>query len=389
MSAEEVPPPAAPRVRTDTAFAKAIRAASEKRTWRRPDLAAHAHVPLSAVHAIYRCGPVRPEFVAAVCRSLELPPPRLLDLTPLLKLGRLLRDRREKAGLSRKALGRLAKLSDATVKFIETALHAPSRATCLRLLSVAALELTWSDLAPFAGAPPAPDPSTSEPPVFRLDPRLSLEMVREQMLLIDQLRLHQYGQESGLTGWRRVCWCCRARSLGAAGNAEAAQHLPIRHHAACLGQLAESLVGRYPVLSELAQTERDRRRTLTAQRLHHALQRTEPERLYGCRGAADLSEQLAEVSAGLASPYRSGAASVLLWALHLGPCPMGFTSAPFTEGAARGVLAALSAGRLATAPPAEFLRGVSETVAWILESHAPPPLGFSEPPAPALAPSDS
>ena len=88
---------------------------------------------------------------------------RNLDAVPddVLRVGaQLLRDRRESAGLSRKALGRLAKLSDSTVKFVETGLHPPSRATLIRLIDVPELKLTWAD-AP--GHPPPPA-VRSEPP---------------------------------------------------------------------------------------------------------------------------------------------------------------------------------------------------------------------------------
>ena len=65
-------------------------------------------------------------------------------LTPALTrkqlqdFGRLLRDKRNQAGFSRVQLARKAKLSDATIKFIETARHPPSRATLLRLVNPSA-----------------------------------------------------------------------------------------------------------------------------------------------------------------------------------------------------------------------------------------------------------
>lgn len=52
-------------------------------------------------------------------------------------------------------LGRRAKLSDATIKFAETARHAPSRATLLRLVAVPELGLRWADVP---GAPGVPTP---------------------------------------------------------------------------------------------------------------------------------------------------------------------------------------------------------------------------------------
>ena len=73
----------------------------------------------------------------------------------LKAFGQLLRDRRNAAGLSRLQLASRAKLSDATVKFVETARHPASRATLIRLLAVKELGLTWAD-APGAPTPPSP-----------------------------------------------------------------------------------------------------------------------------------------------------------------------------------------------------------------------------------------
>jgi len=69
------------------------------------------------------------------------------------QFGRLLRDKRNAAGLSRVQLARRAKLSDATVKFTETARHPPSRATLIRLIGVSELKLRWADV-PGHPAPP-------------------------------------------------------------------------------------------------------------------------------------------------------------------------------------------------------------------------------------------
>ncbi len=77
------------------------------------------------------------------------------------EFGRLLRDKRTVAGLSRVDLARRAKLSDATIKFAETARHPPSRATLLRLVGVAELKLRWDDV-PGRPAPPAAAPT--DPP---------------------------------------------------------------------------------------------------------------------------------------------------------------------------------------------------------------------------------
>lgn len=78
---------------------------------------------------------------------------------------------------------------------------------------------------------------------------------------------------------------------------------------------------------------------------------------------------------------------MLLWALGLGACPLGLTVEAFSEGTARGLLAALSES--AIAQPAEFRHGVVETLTWILEPHAPEPQPFCESDPPAHPASDS
>ena len=62
--------------------------------------------------------------------------------------GTLLRYRREEAHLSRATLAKLAKLSEATIKFIETDRTTPSRMTLLALHSVAALGLLDEEMPP-------------------------------------------------------------------------------------------------------------------------------------------------------------------------------------------------------------------------------------------------
>lgn len=73
----------------------------------------------------------------------------------LQQFGKLLRDRRNAAGLSRVQLARRAKLSDATIKFTETARHPPSRATLIRLIGVSELKLSWADVPGQHAQPPA------------------------------------------------------------------------------------------------------------------------------------------------------------------------------------------------------------------------------------------
>jgi transcriptional regulator with XRE-family HTH domain len=82
-----------------------------------------------------------------------------LSTKQMQEFGKLLRDKRNAAGFSRVQLARKAKLSDATIKFIETARHPPSRATLIRLIGVVELKLTWADV-PGHPAPPAAERTT-------------------------------------------------------------------------------------------------------------------------------------------------------------------------------------------------------------------------------------
>ena len=89
--------------------------------------------------------------LAAVDENNPAPTPKQLQ-----DFGKLLRDKRNGAGLSRIQLARRAKLSDATIKVTETARYSPSRATLIRLISVEELKLTWNDV-PGTYFPPATD----------------------------------------------------------------------------------------------------------------------------------------------------------------------------------------------------------------------------------------
>lgn len=97
----------------------------------------------------------------ALPNSLD-PSPTLVKNRPIARqlqeFGKLLRDKRNAAGLSRVQLAHKAKLSDATIKFTETVRHPPSRATLLRLIAVEELRLTWDD-TPGPPSPPAPEPA--------------------------------------------------------------------------------------------------------------------------------------------------------------------------------------------------------------------------------------
>ena len=75
-------------------------------------------------------------------------------------LGMLLRQRRYLAKLSRARLARLARLSEATIKFIEAGRHLPTKKTRMKLLAVSDLALTHEELGihpPFIQIPkPSP-----------------------------------------------------------------------------------------------------------------------------------------------------------------------------------------------------------------------------------------
>lgn len=89
---------------------------------------------------------------------LEISPERLQEFAVKL------RDRRNAAGLSRSALAKRARLSDATIKFLETVKHPPSRATLIRLVGVRELGLTWDDVTSLGGASPLTGPGPGVAP---------------------------------------------------------------------------------------------------------------------------------------------------------------------------------------------------------------------------------
>ncbi len=178
----------------------------------------------------------------------------------LVDFGRLLRDRRNQAGLSRLQLARKAKLSDATVKFVETARHPPSRQTLLRLVGVPELKLEWSDTPGYSPRTAPAGIERADPPLHiglhRLDSRLTAPMVREALLVLDELHASLCLVEVTAQGARRACCVCGMRSDVWAVDAHEAARLPVHHAAHCAGQLAEALCRRHPVIAELAQDER-------------------------------------------------------------------------------------------------------------------------------------
>ena len=303
----------------------------------------------------------------------------------LQDFGRLVRDKRNQAGFSRVQLARRAKLSDATVKFIETARHPPSRATLLRLIGVPELGLRWSDTPGARTQPPPSDleaaessPAAAE--LHRFDSRLSLSMVLESLLVLDELRACQALIEITAYGVRRACCLCGMRSEAWAVDAREAAKLPIRHAAPCPGQLVESLCQRHPIVAELAQTERRNPDSPTAAQLDAGRRAAQVEHFHGCRSSREVAAQLALVAALPATPYRQGVCALWLWALALGPCPLDPTTDVFSERRAQQ-LADLVPSSSLPARESSRLRGISAAAAWLLSPAA------GVPDAPARSPS--
>ncbi len=308
----------------------------------------------------------------------------------LQDFGRLVRDKRNQAGFSRVQLARKAKLSDATIKFIETARHPPSRATLLRLVAVAELGLRWADTPGHSlGAVPADaagtSPALSDTEYSRFDSRLTLPLVLESLLVLDELRTSQHAVELTAYGARRVCCLCGARSDAWTLDAREAVKLPVRHAAPCAARLTASLFERFPVLSELAHQERRSLRSLTATALEASLREIHPEQFYGCRSRAELVAQLARATSETSTPYRAGVGAMLLWALALGPCPVEPTDKSFSEPRAHQLAQLVRKRGLARVGETSRLRGVSDAAAWLVDPQAAEPQLEPGSPRPAEA----
>ena len=361
-------------------------------TW--ADISQHAQVLAAALRTI---APGQPPETQAACRayaslvdeiaqlaSAKGAAPRASRLAPALSrkqlqdFGRLLRDKRNQAGFSRLQLARKAKLSDATIKFIETARHPASRATLLRLVGVAELRLRWSDTpGQSVGASPADGtktpPNLPEAEFSRFDSRLTLPMVLESLLVLDEFRANLLAVEVTAYGARRCCCLCGARSEAWTLHPSEAAKLSLRHAAPCAGRLADSLWERFPALSELAHEERRSLRSLTATALETNLQEIHRERFYGCRSGAEVAALLARETGLAPTPYRAGVSAMLLWALALGPCPVEPTEKPFSEPRAQRLAQLIQRRGLARVGETSRLRGVSEVAAWLIDPQAPEP----------------
>lgn len=146
----------------------------------------------------------------------------------LRHFGELLRARRNAAALSRVELGKLARLSDATIKFLETAKHPPSRSTLIRLVGVEQLRLSWEEVAEFlpglvlpaAGVTPQAPKRTSYAPrstpwweTLGLDPLASAAEVEARFRDLgplagesqEQLDLLREARACGVLAARRRC----------------------------------------------------------------------------------------------------------------------------------------------------------------------------------------
>ncbi len=305
--------------------------------------------------------------------SRRLPP--TLSPSQLQAFGNLLRDKRNLAGFSRVQLARKAKLSDATIKFIETARHPPSRATLLRLVGVPELGLRWTDTpGSFADTVP-PCLSESDAPslaaeTHRLDSRLSLQVVFDVVLLLDELYRGQYRVEVTAHGARRICSFCDAHSEAWAVDADCAARLPLLHAACCAGRLVELLFQQHPVLAELAQEQRRLLRTPMALALDACRRASQPERFYCCRSGREVAALLTRLATLPPTLHKQGASELLLWALGLSPCPVESESGKFSEACARRIVEMFRAERIDPESTDFRLRGAVAAAAWLVEPDA-------------------
>ena len=359
-----------------------------------PDISRHALVLAEALWAVAQGQPPKTQAACVAYANLvdeiarlaqaegALPPSS--RLTPALSrkqqqdFGRLLRDKRNLAGFSRLQLARKAKVSDATIKFIETARYPPSRATLLRLVGVAELGLRWAETPGYsAGAMPdvvaQTSPALADEEFSSFDSRLTLPVVLEAMLVLDELRTGQHGVEVTAYGARRLCCLCGARSEAWTLDPREAVKLPVRHAAPCAARLTASLFERFPVISELAHEERRSLRSLTATALEASLREIHPEQFYGCRTRAELVAQLARATSETSTPYRAGVGAMLLWALALGPCPVEPTDKPFSEPRAHQLAQLVRKRGLARVGETSRLGGVSDAAAWLIDPQAAEP----------------
>ena len=155
------------------------------------------------------------------------------------QFGRLLRDKRNAAGFSRVQLARRAKISDATIKFIETARHPPSRATLIRLIGVSDLKLRWPDVPGHPEPPASESPAPSDPALLRGPLNCLLAPSYDPLSLHAELscflqgaggyieQTHAYLESGSVAAYRTLCrtWLPMARLRSLMPLGEIAQQI--------------------------------------------------------------------------------------------------------------------------------------------------------------------
>ncbi len=244
-----------------------------------------------------------------------------LSRSQLVAFGKLLRDKRNAAGLSRAALARKAKLSEATLKFVETARHPPSRATLLRLIGVAELNLSWAE-GPGHGPPPERvTPTVEESPPRALELNWFVAPGYDPIRMIGELgrflagagghveQTHAYLDPQSAAAYLAVCRHPGAALLRASVPlAAAAKHIAAACESANLRVIA------------LGAGEA----TLETQLVQHVLEQTAAPRLDLC--LLDFSQPLLAAGFQNATEVLGGRAGVSLWGMqanfhHLGEYP--------------------------------------------------------------------
>ena len=129
--------------------------ARKKRHMGHEQLAKRSGLTVQAIAALECDRSISIRDLQVLCRFWGIDEPAY-PWAELKKLGDLLRDHRNIAGYSRNELARIMRVSDATIKFLETASKPPSRKTLLSMFKIPELQLKWEDLAGFAGAEPEP-----------------------------------------------------------------------------------------------------------------------------------------------------------------------------------------------------------------------------------------
>lgn len=296
----------------------------------------------------------------------------------LVAFGKLLRDKRNQAGLSRMELARKAKISDATVKFVETAKHPPSRQTLLRLVNVPELGLKWSE-TPGATTQSAPSGSaeiTTAAALYRVDSRVAVSLVLDAFLLLDEIQVSLAYVEITPHGARKACALCGMRSPSWAKHADEAAKLPIPHAAPCVAPLLASVCQRNPVITELAKEERLAQRSEISIQIEAERSAARIERFLGCRSIGEVAAHLARAAEEPRDEFRKGASDLLLWALAMGPCPVEPGGDGFTETRASQI-----AYKVKPAADGTRLSGIVQAAQWLVAPTARAPCGREDSPA--------